>query len=226
MDGLSDDDLQRLYAWVDEVPLSRPKRNIARDFSDGVLTAEVIAHFIPRLVEIHNYSSANSSHQKLYNWNTLNGRVLKKFGMQIPQEDLNKIINCEPGAIEATLFKIQQKIIQYLARKQTRGQKPSRSKQPQARQSGSVQNGEIGSQSNGMGGNQIDALTDPRGSDQNHNLQTEVDQELLLEREQTIQELRETIGILELKVAKLEQLVRLKDTKISKLQDQISQQPR
>lgn len=40
---LSDDDLQRLYAWVDEISLSRPKRNIARDFSDGVLVAEVRA---------------------------------------------------------------------------------------------------------------------------------------------------------------------------------------
>jgi hypothetical protein len=32
---LSDDELHALYAWVDELPLSRPKRNIARDFSDG-----------------------------------------------------------------------------------------------------------------------------------------------------------------------------------------------
>jgi hypothetical protein len=27
--------LQDLYAWVDQVPLSRPKRKIERDFSDG-----------------------------------------------------------------------------------------------------------------------------------------------------------------------------------------------
>lgn len=40
-DTLSDDDLTRLYTWVDEIKLSRPKRNIARDFSDGVLVAEV-----------------------------------------------------------------------------------------------------------------------------------------------------------------------------------------
>lgn len=39
--ALNDDELQRLYAWVDEISLSRPKRNIARDFSDGVLLAEV-----------------------------------------------------------------------------------------------------------------------------------------------------------------------------------------
>jgi hypothetical protein len=27
--------MQGIYNWVDEIPLSRPKRNIARDFSDG-----------------------------------------------------------------------------------------------------------------------------------------------------------------------------------------------
>lgn len=32
---LTDDQLQQLYTWVDEIPLSRPKRNINRDFSDG-----------------------------------------------------------------------------------------------------------------------------------------------------------------------------------------------
>ena len=32
---MDDESLQQLYVWVDSVPLSRPKRNIARDFSDG-----------------------------------------------------------------------------------------------------------------------------------------------------------------------------------------------
>ena len=35
MDDLDDETLQVLYTWIDEIPLSRPKRNIARDFSDG-----------------------------------------------------------------------------------------------------------------------------------------------------------------------------------------------
>ena len=52
----------------------------------------------------------------------------------------------------------------------------------------------------------------------------EVDQEMLLEREQTIQEYQETVNILELKIAKLEQLVRLKDSKISKLQAALNRQ--
>jgi hypothetical protein len=30
-----DNELKPLYQWVDEIPLSRPKRNIARDFADG-----------------------------------------------------------------------------------------------------------------------------------------------------------------------------------------------
>ena len=63
-DELSEEDLQVLYTWIDSIPLSRPKRNIARDFSDGCLTAEVIKHYIPKLVDLHNYSQAHSVAQK------------------------------------------------------------------------------------------------------------------------------------------------------------------
>lgn len=27
--------LEELYTWIDEIPLSRPKRELKRDFSDG-----------------------------------------------------------------------------------------------------------------------------------------------------------------------------------------------
>ena len=30
-----DNELMYIYEWVDSVPLSRPKKNISRDFSDG-----------------------------------------------------------------------------------------------------------------------------------------------------------------------------------------------
>jgi CAMSAP CH domain. len=69
---LSEEELNAIYNWVDEIPLSRPKKNIARDFADGVLMAEIVHHYIPRIVEIHNYSPAHSTSAKLYNWNTLN----------------------------------------------------------------------------------------------------------------------------------------------------------
>jgi hypothetical protein len=93
MGELTADEKQELYAWIDKIPLSRQKRNIARDFSDGgvsymryckvtsitlqtVMAAELACHFFPRLVELHNYTSANSISQKLSNWRTLNSEYL------------------------------------------------------------------------------------------------------------------------------------------------------
>ncbi len=32
---IDDEELEKLYIWVDEIELSRPKKNMARDFSDG-----------------------------------------------------------------------------------------------------------------------------------------------------------------------------------------------
>jgi hypothetical protein len=68
---LNDQDIQKLYLWIDAVKFTRPKRNLTRDFSDGVACAELIHHYIPKIVDLHNYSAANSVSQKLYNWNTL-----------------------------------------------------------------------------------------------------------------------------------------------------------
>ena len=45
--------------------------------------------------------------------------------------------------------------------------------------------------------------------------------EVLVEKEQTIVQLKETIEILELKIKKLEQLVKLKDTKIQNLSNKL-----
>ena len=41
LNALSENELNDLYNWVDEIPLSRPKKNIARDFSDACQAAEV-----------------------------------------------------------------------------------------------------------------------------------------------------------------------------------------
>ena len=32
---LTEEELDKLYAWVDSIPLKRAKKNMARDFSDG-----------------------------------------------------------------------------------------------------------------------------------------------------------------------------------------------
>jgi hypothetical protein len=72
MTDLSEEELQEVYSWIDEIPLTRQKKNITRDFSDAVLAAEVVHHFLPKYVELHNYSPANATQQKMINWRTLN----------------------------------------------------------------------------------------------------------------------------------------------------------
>lgn len=135
---LDDETLQRVYAWIDEIPLSRPKKSIARDFSDGILTAEVVAFYFPKLVQMHNYSAANSIKQKQYNWNTLNreeslhmclypvvlwsdaikcfgvvgftGKVFKKLHISLSKGDIDDLVQCQSGAIEHLLVKLQIKV--------------------------------------------------------------------------------------------------------------------
>jgi hypothetical protein len=64
---LDDQILQDLYAWIDQIPLSRPKRRIEKDFADGgkfglgadqlfpfpsflVMVAELIKYYFPSWV--------------------------------------------------------------------------------------------------------------------------------------------------------------------------------
>jgi len=107
---VGEDELQGLYTWVDTIPLSRPKRSIARDFADGVLVAEIVAYYFPRAVELHNYSAASSITQKMYNWNTLNQKVLRKFKVNGTKAEFEAICNCVPGAIEKFLKTLRVKL--------------------------------------------------------------------------------------------------------------------
>ena len=107
VEELTEEELQVVYTWVDSIPLSRPKRNMARDFSDAVLCAEVVRHYIPKLVDLHNYSAAHSVAQKIYNWNTLNLKVFKKFGFQVSKQEIDSLVNLAPDAIERLLYNLK-----------------------------------------------------------------------------------------------------------------------
>jgi len=91
---------------VDSVPFSRQKKNISRDFADGVMMAELIHHYNDKIVELHNYPPSNSIQKKIINWNTLNSRVLKKIGMNLSKQDIEAIANATPGVIEQLLYRI------------------------------------------------------------------------------------------------------------------------
>jgi len=204
--ALTEEQLRALYAWIDAIPLSRPKRNIARDFSDGVLLAEVIAVYFPSLVELHNYSGANSIQQKIYNLETLNTRVLKKLGFQITRSTIEDVVNCRPGAVENVLNALQYKMAKY--REKKKGSVFSvESKSPRVATPSSKSRQPSSDPPSGF-----------RPERQQHSgQQAAVDEEILFEKEQQIRELKETVEVLELKVSKLEQLVRLKDNKIKRL---------
>mmetsp|Transcript_19140 Transcript_19140/g.34635 ORF Transcript_19140/g.34635 Transcript_19140/m.34635 type:complete len:213 (-) Transcript_19140:311-949(-) len=198
-----ENELQGLYSWVDEIPLSRPKRNIARDFSDGVLMAEVISYFHPKLVELHNYSSANGLQQKLYNWNTLNAKVFRRLGFIISKQDCEDACNCKPGAVERILKMIKIKLAKY---KEDPSQ--SSSMPPQAQAPAPVQAPNVPVQM---------PLKPSTANGTMQAAQLSQTQEALNEKDQTISEIKEANQILETKVRKLEQLVRLKDAKIQTL---------
>ena len=216
---LTYDQLRTLYAWIDAIPLTRPKRNICRDFSDGVMIAEIIAAYYPNLIELHNYPPANSTKQKIYNFETLNQRVLKRFNYQIPHHVIEDIVNCKPGAVEVVLNTLQFKMAKYRERKESDISPPVSARRPPHQQQ-QLETAEaydkIPLVKNNPAKNEVmrtpgNVATAAKAT---------VDAEILLEKEQLIRELTDNVEILELKVAKLEQLVRLKDSKIQKLMNQ------
>ncbi|KAJ1551689.1 Sperm flagellar protein 1 [Nowakowskiella sp. JEL0078] len=120
---MNDEEIQILYSWIEEIPLSRAKKNITRDFSDGVAVAEIVRYLIPKLVEMHNYSPANAIAQKMYNWNTLRERVFKKLGFNVDDELIRSIVQTKPGYIEILLNELRKHIDSYLSLKSSKGHK-------------------------------------------------------------------------------------------------------
>lgn len=109
-DNEEENGLMYIYEWIDRIELSKPKKNMARDFCDGLLVAEIIKNYFPKLVELHNYPASSSMKQKNYNWTTLNTKVLKKIGMQMSNTEINDVIECKPLAIEHFLQRLHNTI--------------------------------------------------------------------------------------------------------------------
>ena len=102
----NENELMYIYEWVDSVELSRPKKNIARDFSDALLLAEIIKSYFPKLVDLHNYPSCSNTKHKESNWNVLNNKVLKKLGIKLTKNEIDDIVNCKHLAIEHLLQRV------------------------------------------------------------------------------------------------------------------------
>lgn len=115
----TEEELHDLYLWVDTIPITRPKKNIARDFSDGCCVAEILHHFFPKMVELHNYVPSMSRARKINNWETLNARVLGKIYFTVPRDEIEDLTAAVPGAIERFLRALRIKITQIKAHQAT-----------------------------------------------------------------------------------------------------------
>ncbi|ORZ32242.1 hypothetical protein BCR44DRAFT_37421 [Catenaria anguillulae PL171] len=256
---LSEEELTDLFKWVDGFPLSRPKRNFTRDFSDACLAAEIIHQLNPRLVELHNYPPANSTSQKIYNWNTLSFKVLRKLGCALTDDTIQQIVQCKPGIVETVLFDIRQKLLHMLATNP-----PPATKQPRAAAGAGtamshtnslhdsvlypqpsnasgpppmLKRGSKGSNSHmslpfapaptnlaaaavaAAGPGSSSVVVDPFASGSGYQQMQQQQQQQAgdQEKDQLIATLKETVGILQEKIHKLELLLVLKDRKIQEL---------
>ncbi|KAG5468192.1 hypothetical protein LSCM1_02168 [Leishmania martiniquensis] len=258
----TEEDLHELYTWVDEIPLSRPKRNIARDFADGCSVAEILKFFFPKLVDLHNYVPAMSHAKKLDNWRTLNAKVLRKLYFEVPPEEVEDIIAAVPGAIERFLRALRMKVAQIKARRDEMllmGDMHEYEKMqyadsppllPQTRENNHAKDGVAsaaaahrGSGRPSSSGAPAGRVGPPQGSPsagqqapprrpqpQRQPTPPAVTEaadlvQAVREKDYTIQELRETVAILSEKIVKLEELVRVKDEKLSQYRQKFGRMP-
>lgn len=194
---LNDDMLEDLYEWIDKIPLSRQKKRIERDFSDGYCVGEIIKHFLPQYIDLHNLTPAHNLQQKLANWGMLNAKVFNRFGLNVPLSITQNICNGKPGYIEVLLYNLRYKIEEKLNEIELKREQHQKQKiSPRA----SVQGN-----SSMSGKNKIPT-------------------QLRLEYEEKVQEClqqAEEIEVLQAKVRRLEHLLELKETRILELTEKL-----
>ncbi|XP_039579952.1 sperm flagellar protein 1 [Passer montanus] len=199
-----DASLVSLYRWLDTVPLSRPRRNIARDFSDGVLAAEVVKFFFPSLVELHSFVPTSSTAQKAANWGHLNRKVLSKLNLRLPEEMIQALARSRPGTAEQLLQLLRDKILQRQRNSKGGGGKPN-------------VRSDLGSGCIQDGAARVVTVPGQPGAGPGDMRQQ------LAEREQALALARDTIQILQAKVGRLEQLLLLKNLRIDDLSRRLQQ---
>jgi hypothetical protein len=171
--------------------------------------AEIIRYYLPDLVEMHNYTPANSLQQKKANWGILNKKVLTNFGLDLPDVIIAGLSNCKPGLIEVLLFNLRLKIDEELELQQKMQQQqiltPRQSSLSHlTTTSKSNQNILLSNRSNkSIHSNQISSKDISRIEYE------EIKQQCLQQQEE--------IEVLHAKIRRLEHVLQLKDIRISEL---------
>lgn len=103
-------ELEAVLKWVDGFELSRCRKKLNRDFSDGVLLAEILKFEFPHLVELHNYNGCFALQWKVQNWDILNRKVLRKLEMHLKSDEIEKLAKAETNFIEEVLFRVMHQV--------------------------------------------------------------------------------------------------------------------
>ncbi|KYM96281.1 PREDICTED: sperm flagellar protein 1-like [Cyphomyrmex costatus] len=196
----TDDHLDEIYDWIDQIKFSRPKRNIARDFSDGVLMAELLKRYYPKYVDVHNYVAGNSIAKKTDNWSTLNRKVLSKIDMRLGKDAINQLAGSQPGIIEKVLTDLRVKILK-----------------------DSEKDRELlyfGHEDSEDNTETVKSVLNP---DELAN--KTVSRRIFTRLKQELQEKNDTISTLQQKISHLESIMKLKDQRIDDLTSQITRLP-
>ncbi len=214
---------------MDEIELTGPRHgSIARDFADGTFVAQCIHYSLPNLgVQIHNYPSASSVAKKSYNWSTLQQKVFKKLKLHMSKEEVADIVGIKPGAIEKFLIRLRDAIDVYQAQSERRQSARSRSRDIEAphHHHPSTDYGE--SAQDGYRTHPTQPYHDveptpPQAASQVQSMaRSEAPRMSLEDRDRELEELKEGARLLEEKIERQQQLVRLKDSRIQVLLDQI-----
>lgn len=162
------------------------------------------------------------------------------MGLTFQKEEIDALANCQPQSVERMLKKLQQAMAKYGARKQDEGEgsepqatgaaKPYKPPPKPAAKAATVPKAPAissGAKKSagvnfGVRGAPV-SISDPSMARLEDGGGDEGDDSLLGEKDAQLLEMRETVDILEVKIQKLEQLVRLKDSKIATLQAKLAQ---
>lgn len=195
-----------------------------------MLVAEIVKHFHPRLVDLHNYSPACNTDQKLSNWSLLNRKVFHKLHFCVSEADIRKVVANVPGAIEPILCALREKVepgTVHSVSPSTADPGPYRvaADQPWMEVSTHTYTGLPHSPDpssvktlHNQKSLQMDCCAlgcgDPAKGSWEHLARV---QQLLEDKEQALAILQQIVQILQMKVVRLEHLVQLKDQRIEEL---------
>ncbi|XP_072485246.1 sperm flagellar protein 1-like isoform X2 [Notamacropus eugenii] len=201
-----------------------------------VMIAEIVKHFQPKLVEMHNYIPTSNTEQKLSNWSTLNRKVFPKLRFYVSEEDIRKVVISTPGAIESVLSTLRQKVEEKCQKKAIQEARMNM-KDPIGfdsininRHLAELENCISAESPTGRVPSGKKTIPSEKGEERASDHSGRQDssfiqcvhnepnvQQLLEQKEQALTVLQETVQILQMKVHRLEHLVQLKDMRIEDL---------